>query len=68
MKPYDLFNDITVEIIAFDSDKSDMLVWRCTEDQGFDWDEIKQRVVGHGYKMFEKRIIKVVNELYEIED
>jgi hypothetical protein len=67
MKPYDSFKDITVEIIAIDPNKRDMLVWRCTEEQGCDWEEIKQRVINQGYSMFEKRIVTTVTELYEIE-
>lgn len=43
-----------------------MLVWRCTEEQGNDWSEIKKRVTGMGYDCFEKRTITEVSELFEI--
>lgn len=66
MKLYETFNSSTVEIYAFAIDKPEMLVWRCTEEQGNDWSEIKKRVTGMGYDCFEKRTITEVSELFEI--
>ena len=69
MKPYDsIGEETTVEIIAFDIDKSEMLVWRCTEQQGDDWKEIADRVKSQGYSMFEKRTTRVKNEFFDLDE
>lgn len=66
MKPYDEFNNVTVEIYAYDTDRPEKLVWRCTEEEGKDFEEIKRRVIGQGYTFFEKRIIFETAQLFEI--
>ena len=69
MKPYDVLEaETTVEIIAFDSEKPDMVVWRCTEEQGNDWGEIQSRVKAQGYRAFEKKTTTTNYEFYDIED
>ena len=69
MKPYDTIGEeTTVEIIAFDIDKPEMLVWRCTEQQGNDWNEITDRVKSQGYSMFEKRTTTVKNEFFDLDE
>ena len=69
MKPYDSIGEVTtVEIIAFDTDKPEMLVWRCTEQQGNDWKEIVDRVKSQGYTAFEKRTTKVKYELFDLDE
>lgn len=69
MKPYDYsFPNTTIEIIAIDVSKPDTLVWKCTEEQGYDWEEIRNRVKASGYSNFIKRETTESEEYFTLED
>lgn len=68
MKPYDTFENKSVEIVAFDEVKQDMLIWRCTEEQGRNLNEVVRRVKRQGYSSFEKITRTDVMELFQIEE
>jgi len=67
LKPYDTFTDETVEVYAYDIDKPDRLIWRCTFEQAEDLSKISEMVKAQGYTFFELRKMTEVKSLYEID-